>query len=226
MKNYKNLKNAIKAEEKQRNVENAYFIKHGYLKNWSAEHKNENADGLRRYCTPLQWEKFNNGKITRTEANKKAIKRAEALNAKNASAQIAAVEAAEAFTPSKSITICVAWKKSRIWGYNPTATIYTDNGTHTGSASGCGYDKRSAAVAEALNEAPEILTALYCLQNGRRRIPYGTTAQYDKRCPACFEGGVGISSTLEVLKACGYQLITRNEPDSGTDFYYLEYIGA
>lgn len=55
-----------------------------------------------------------------------------------------------------NIKIAVDWKKSRTWGYNPRATVwvyYKDQSARTeGSASGCGYDKKSAAVGQALNE--------------------------------------------------------------------------
>ena len=54
-----------------------------------------------------------------------------------------------------NIKIAVDWKKSRTWGYNPRATVwvyYKDQSARTeGSASGCGYDKKSAAVGQALN---------------------------------------------------------------------------
>lgn len=50
-------------------------------------------------------------------------------------------------TPSK-IEIVVDWVKSRTWGSNPHATMWTDNGARVEgeTASGCGYDKRSAAT--------------------------------------------------------------------------------
>ena len=49
------------------------------------------------------------------------------------------------------IKIHVDWKRSSTWGYNPSATVWTsDSYYNTGRASGCGYDKESAAVGEAL----------------------------------------------------------------------------
>ena len=47
------------------------------------------------------------------------------------------------------ISINVEWTRNTTWGYNPHATVYTSNGDATeGRASGCGYDKESAAIAE------------------------------------------------------------------------------
>jgi hypothetical protein len=52
------------------------------------------------------------------------------------------------------VKIAIDWKKSRMWGYNPHATVwvyYKDTSSRTeGRASGCGYDKKSAAVGRAL----------------------------------------------------------------------------
>ena len=57
------------------------------------------------------------------------------------------------------INIRVEWSRSRMYGSNPRAVAYlcyedekygTNSGMGEGSASGCGYDKRSAAVYEAL----------------------------------------------------------------------------
>ena len=44
----------------------------------------------------------------------------------------------------------IVWKKNPKWGRNPHATVTIDGVTTTGRASGCGYDKASAAVVAAL----------------------------------------------------------------------------
>jgi len=62
------------------------------------------------------------------------------------------------------IHISVDWKKSRTWGHNPTAEVwlnYDGGNVYARSASigGCGYDKRSAAVSEALSRLGDNATA-------------------------------------------------------------------
>lgn len=68
-----------------------------------------------------------------------------------------------------SFDITVAWKRSSVWGACPTAeataTLYEGNvprrrDTGMGHASGCGYDKRSAAVNKALYDLPLLQTLL------------------------------------------------------------------
>lgn len=55
------------------------------------------------------------------------------------------------------IRIDVNWHKSSTWGHNPTAEIWTTGGFYnSGRASGCGYDKESAAVDEALSSSPSL----------------------------------------------------------------------
>lgn len=58
-----------------------------------------------------------------------------------------------------SVDISVEWRRSATWGMCPTATVdarLSDAGVTirrdhgSGHASGCGYDKRSAAVDEAM----------------------------------------------------------------------------
>lgn len=64
-----------------------------------------------------------------------------------------------------TISIAVEYKRSRTWGWNPTATVTASldgvrTDTTTGMASGCGYDKLSAAVCEAFSENPLLQTLL------------------------------------------------------------------
>jgi len=141
MTNYKNLRRAIIAEEKARNTKAAYFIRNGYAKNWSEEQK-QNADpltGLKRYATDRTLEQLSEKAITRAEAVKRTVKREERTNAKRTAAALRTLEELEAATPTESITIYIEWKRSAVWGMNPNATIYTDNGRYYGHASGCGF---------------------------------------------------------------------------------------
>lgn len=110
--------------------------------------------------------------------------------------------------------IIVEWKKSRMWGHNPhlegwSPEKYPDPCYYKGTVSGCGYDKFSAVVAGFLNWSPIIrakmqeLTAFPRERNGRSCRPYGFG--YDDNT-ATAEGGVGIGSLIEGLKAIGLRV--------------------
>ena len=135
-----------------------------------------------------------------------------------------AIKKAEDVAAAQTLTACrisVEWKKSRVWGYNPHATVdawtvdsngVTDCTTTTGRASGCGYDKQSAAIAEALNASPVILKVLYNAEERRLKgresrkqsrrdfIGYGSG---DSSRPY-FEGGCGVSVFYKIFENCGY----------------------
>ena len=135
-----------------------------------------------------------------------------------------AIKKAEDVAAAQTLTACrisVEWKKSRVWGYNPHATVdawtvdsngVTDCTTTTGRASGCGYDKQSAAIAEALNASPVILKVLYNAEERRLKgresrkqsrrdfIGYGSG---DSSRPHFF-GMCGVSVFYKIFENCGY----------------------
>ena len=103
------------------------------------------------------------------------------------------------------LKINIEWSRSKTWGYNPHAQAwaqYANIGTlyNTGSASGCGYDKESAAVASAINDImkPFILKNFSTLKDP---AIYGVCSNHLE-----FEGGVGMSSFLKAFRACGYDV--------------------
>lgn len=195
------------------------YIHKGYFESWAPEHRNDADRGIKAYSTDLRWKQYQDGKISREKAVEYAIKRAEneTLQAlyKNVE-KLNAAAAAEGFSWAR---ISVEWKRSRTWGANPTAKLIMAGSRTTGSASGCGYDKESAAIAEALNENPAALAMLYDLAekalcegkspasktactgfNWSNALPYGsgyTVLPY-------FEGGVGSSCYWEMFKQAGY----------------------
>lgn len=125
----------------------------------------------------------------------------------------------------EAITINVDWVKNRTWGYNPHATIYTNNGDITeGRASGCGYDKESAAIAEVLNKNNDILKLLYIAKN--KKMTSKKTNNHDLLGYGSgygvlpyFEGGVGVSSLLNIFKKLGYE--TSEHHTDKSDFYTI-----
>ena len=190
--------------------------------------------GLRRYLTATMWSKYTAGDISRTEAIKKATARAGKKYDKDTAGELATLARIANAGRLKSVSICVEWKKSRVWGYNPTATAliewvtpegFTRWGRYYGHASGCGYDKRSAAVADALNQCDAVLNIMYSYANkhynkdirtGGRAICYGLG--YSSR--PYFEGGVGVSCFRKAFELCGFEWV-ENTASEYTDFYYI-----
>lgn len=136
------------------------------------------------------------------ETLKKIIKK-HARRAKKATAErlqkLAEVEAAEL---PQVINISVEWHRSSVWGYNPTAEISAERRRTYGTASGCGYDKESAAVAAALNANPEALKVIYQYVEKGGKLPYG--ASIWAGLPS-FDGGCGVSCIRSIFEACGYE---------------------
>ena len=112
-----------------------------------------------------------------------------------------------------SISISVEWKRSRMWGNNPTANIRvcfngnTCDTYNSGSIGGCGYDKESTAVARALNQCNELLNLMYTKKennidtNNRELFGYGSG--YGVK--PYFEGGVGVSCYPSIFATIGYE---------------------
>ena len=113
--------------------------------------------------------------------------------------KLAEVEAAEL---PQVINISVEWHRSAVWGYNPKATITAERRRTYGKASGCGYDKESAAVAEALNANPEALKIIYKYVDEGGALPYG--ARVWAGIPI-FTGGCGVNCFRSIFEACGYE---------------------
>lgn len=120
----------------------------------------------------------------------------------------------------ESINISVEWKKSQTWGANPTATAkinYTDGscGYFDGKASGCGYDKESAAIATALNCSHSVQKLLFvCSENDPDNKIYGYYNANRGYFPY-ISGGVGVSCYNSVFNLCGYKF---EQTNSGKTF--------
>ena len=150
---------------------------------------------------------------------------------------IATVEHMETLLDSdlkiNKILIAIEWKKSRTWGNNPHAEVkvfYNNNNieTFTGSASGCGYDKRSAATAQALNKCELLKALLYKAENERlkkhsevnRRDFIGYGSGYSSL--PVFEGGVGFRSQETILNNLNFKTSLYDESSATYDLYIFE----
>ena len=124
------------------------------------------------------------------------------------------------------INVSINWVKSPTWGYNPHATITTSNGDITeGRASGCGYDKESAAIADALNQNDDILKLLYIYKN--KKMTLKNTNNHDilgygsgYGVLPYFEGGVGASSLMNIFRKLGYNVTEYHTKIS--DYYTIK----
>jgi hypothetical protein len=168
---------------------------------------------INRWLTPLMEKKFKAGIIDLETAQKSAIRRIEFYFDKQLKKSLSKLHAVEISDELQSIDISVEWKKNRTWGMNPTATVKAwtkkyNPETGTGTASGCGYDKLSSAIADALNQCPSILRPLYQLADDlhgdqkqyREKIGYGSGYSI----LPYFESGVGISCYPSIFSKMGY----------------------
>lgn len=100
----------------------------------------------------------------------------------------------------ESLDISIEWKKSSIWGMNPHAelTVYSKNGyaRYKATASGCGYCKLSAVMADVFNQS---LSLRKLILNNDRLI-YGLRDTYFS------SGGVGVSTLQNAFNCLGLEL--------------------
>lgn len=165
---------------------------------------------LQRESTPTRWDQYQAKRITRPELVEYTNKRIKKKYEKILQSNLELLEQIEKAEMPKEITIYVDWVKNSYWGNNPHAEVTDDKRRYFGSASGCGYDKRTAAIAEAANQSLQILRIL-CdkkeleLQKGKTGenddvIGYGSGYSAIPK----LEGGVGISSFRNIFENCGY----------------------
>ena len=104
-----------------------------------------------------------------------------------------------------TISINIEYKRNRTWGWNPTATVTASldgvrTDTTTGTASGCGYDKLSAAVCAAFSRNPLLQTLLMWDGWQTATKTHGPNVVQDHEWSF---GGMGMSALLSHLRANG-----------------------
>ena len=173
---------------------------------------------LRDYCTPKQFDRLaamqDAEPIPAADLDKMTAKAARKIERDAAKASDKAQTAAQLDAP-EGIRLYITWTRSAVWGWNPHCCLtawsrsengYTDSTTH-GSASGCGYDKTSAACAQALNASEMVRGALVRFVNDGGSN-YGVYTAETLNYPVCpyFEGGCGMSTITETLRKMGYKV--------------------
>lgn len=175
--------------------------------------KEGNTSTIKYYLTNLRVGQLENEVITIEEAQTIAIKRAVKKSKESENKKLKFIEEVGQAEEIEAITINVEWAKNRTWGMNPTAYVFTQyTGRTIGTASGCGYDKESAAIAEAFNKNKNILKIIYNIKNealkndpnisSRDAIGYGS-GYY---AIPYFEGGVGTNCFMSIFKNAGYKV--------------------
>lgn len=229
------IKKAVLEDAAQTTENRRFYILNGYIPTWAEEHRGEPDRGLREYSTALRWEQYKVGEISREKAVELATRRALKAVEKDTAAKLARLDRVAAAPDLSFISISVDWVRSRTWGNNPHAEARTNTGVFTGTASGCGYDKESAAIADALNQCDSVLKALYTLKEEGLRAGLsdksktaacgrsnGNICGYGAGYGAIpyFEGGVGASCFWSILKKCGFSTSCHHGRHS--DFYSVE----
>jgi|GEM_PF-1883752 len=118
------------------------------------------------------------------------------------------------------VKISVEWKRSQMWGSNPSAECWASfikkDGNRdsvyvtSGSIGGCGYDKLSTAVARCLTQINEVLKPLYAkkekniTKDNRDLLGYGSGSSL----LPYIEGGVGTSCYPRIFEGIGYKFET------------------
>ena len=196
------------------------------------QYATDNESTLKRYSTATRWNQYVNGIISREKCIEYATKRINAKYNKSLEKDLEKLETIARAENIKSISVSVTWHKSRTWGYNPVAEIRieTDNRYYyeTGTASGCGYDKKSAAVGSALNKIPAALKLLCDLKdvNAPENITEYSNGKYiaygaGYGAIPYYEGGVGYNCFDNIFNIAGFKRVCFNETKT-TDYYYYE----
>jgi len=116
------------------------------------------------------------------------------------------------------VKINIEWKRSAIWGSNPTAEMwysyrdakgnYNSEYFKSRSIGGCGYDKTSTTVAECLAQCTPLLKALYEFKelNGvdaKNHDLFGYGSGYG--ILPQIEGGVGVNCYNTIFNKIGFE---------------------
>ena len=197
---FENIKAAVNAyydktmqefeNDLQQNMSTGYALDHWYYRDRMTKKTLETAKQLDRETVLPDTIKASMIKRFARENEKKRLEKLE---------KIALIEQ---YNAPKNANISIEWKKSKMWGYNPTAEIRANMRVTTGTASGCGYDKESAAIASAMNSNPEIMRILYEHAEGGETFPYSVNMFAGV---PYFDGGCGVSCFQNVFEACGYK---------------------
>lgn len=184
---------------------------------------------IKQYITPAT----NKKPLTLDELKTAVLKRYETIKAKDLEKKIERLETVFNAGELLSANITVEWVKSRTWGANPTATVRYSYKTPEGlinygnvesrSVGGCGFDKLSTAIAEALNQINEVLKPMYTAKNRKPNLSSHELLGYGSGygiLPS-LQGGVGVSCYPQIFEKLGFKF---RSVSSGKTFDVFEII--
>lgn len=209
----------ILEDAEQQEKKTAFYIENGFLLNWAEQNRIFSDNGIERYSTARRLEQYKNGDISRAEAVKYAIARYNRQNSKETAKKLAQLDRIQNAPELVWCDVSVEFRRSSVWGYNPHVESRSNGGYTTGTASGCGYDKESAAIATAWNQNDSLLKVLCTMKEKALRAGIS-----DSSATACtgrsnanvigygagysaipyFEGGVGTSAFLHIMEKAGF----------------------
>lgn len=168
----------------------------------------ENENLIRRFSTDYMYNKYKAGETTHENAYKKAYTKMAKTMYKERDKKLEKLAKIEQAEDIEQIRISVEWKKSTTWGNNPHVELSAYSSysccAAKATASGCGYDKESQAIAEALNSIDGVRKLLIeKLDYINEKKPYGIN-QYNT-IPA-FSGGVGTNCFTSFFKNIGWKV--------------------
>lgn len=222
MTKYNAIENEVRESYKEKGKNIRFYIHHGYMASWADGYKKESDEGIRNYSTDYRWKQYQSGKISREKAVEYAVVRTLKKLEKELWTDLERLEAIENAKIPSFISIKTEWVRSRTWGSNPHTEVYVQGvGYYDGSASGCGYDKESAAFASAAKGSfalKKILCELKeaALKEGKSDKSKTACTGIDNR-EVCgygagyepipvFEGGVGMNSIISIFRRYGYNV--------------------
>ena len=117
---------------------------------------------------------------------------------KKRQAMLNRLDAVSQAEPLKFVEARVEWHKSRTWGYNPSVEAWTSGSYYdTGRASGCGYDKESAAIEHALINSLSLQR--FIIENlSKLKTEYGIETGFGIAHLSI--GGKGVSTLLNIFR--------------------------
>lgn len=177
----------------------------------------EKGENLKHYSTSKRWEQYEKGEINKQQLIKFAKKRAIRNYVKQLDECMGKLKNVMSAEEVKEIVVAVEWKKSVTWGHNARVEVNADGVITSGYASGAGYDKESAAIAQALNDNNAILKILYELKENS--ISKGEALDWSivgYNVLPSFYPGIGVSCYWEAFKRAGYSVKNINE-----NIYYI-----
>lgn len=232
---YTQIRRALKAESKKQLNEHIEAIK-----NLTSDDMKKEYGIFKNHATKTIYKKYQAGELTEKQAKAQTIEHVKKEAAKNLKKNLDKITEIENAKDLQDLEIAINWKFSNTWGWNPSAYIKThslDQQKYNyyerleGSASGCGYDKLSAAIASALNDSKAALKVLFTAEEKRLRKAINglTTSRRDfigygsgYGSMPYFEGGVGFESQSSIFNNLGFKAKTISDKDGFTIAAYIE----